>query len=127
MRNKKINDITAIPIGEYPITLHTAGGFHERYKKKYPEHKGMLLLNNIPNFKWVLIHIGNTIDDTSGCLLVGNELRLGEKTNCRVVHSTVAYRAIYPHLAAAAASEEGLTIKVINGCPFDFGGIPAAA
>lgn len=69
-RAKKIMNETRIPAGLYEIKLRKAGGFHTRYSKKFgSKHKGMLWLQNVPNFKWIYIHPGNTDDDTSGCLL----------------------------------------------------------
>jgi hypothetical protein len=70
----------------------------------------MLLINDIPNFKWVLIHIGNSAKDTKGYVLVGEELRLNNEG--RVINSAKAYCRIYSKLAAAAGSDEGLIIKI---------------
>ncbi len=71
-REDKIPGETRIPAGEYKITLRTVGGFHTRYGRKFPEfHKGMLWIRGVPNFEYILIHIGNTDEHTAGCLLVG--------------------------------------------------------
>ena len=84
---------TRIPEGVYPLGLRTEGGHHERYLKKFPEmHNGMLHVLNVPNFTHILIHIGNTEDDTAGCLLPGT-LAPNFKS---IVRSTDAYKKIYP-------------------------------
>ena len=33
---------------------------------------GMLHVLDVPNFKYILIHCGNTDEDTAGCLLLGD-------------------------------------------------------
>ena len=61
-----------IPAGIYDVRLRKIGGFDGRYKKKFAGfHRGMLHIQDVPNFKYVLIHIGNTDKNTAGCLLVG--------------------------------------------------------
>ena len=70
-RISKIAGKTRIPAGRYEIKLRNDGGMNERYKSLYSDHKGMLWLQNVHNFEWVYIHIGNTHEDTEGCILVG--------------------------------------------------------
>mgnify|MGYP007000376319 len=58
--------------------FRTVGGFHTRtkarYDAKYGEgwHLGMLELQDVPNFEFILVHSGNTDESTAGCYLVGN-------------------------------------------------------
>ena len=70
-RDEKVMSETRIPAGEYEIKLRTVGGFNDKYSRRFKDiHKGMLWLQDVPNFKWVLIHCGNTDEHTAGCLLV---------------------------------------------------------
>ena len=100
-RNKKVYGQTRIPEGTYEIKLRTVGGFHQRYLKKFgPEfHKGMLHLQRVPNFKYVLVHIGNDEDDTDACLLPGDEVSQNVNKNGYLGSSTKAYKRIYPPIA----------------------------
>jgi len=107
---------TCIPEGTYMVTLRAEGGFHERYKRAYPEtHRGMLWVRDIPGFEWVLIHRGNTPADTAGCLLVGDEplMRQGEFS---VARSAPAYERLYAHVVDAAARGE-LSITITTRAP----------
>lgn len=103
----KIPGETRIPNGTYKVILRTYGGHHERYKLKFPEfHKGMLQVMDVPNYTDILIHIGNTDDDTEGCLLVGNK----SLTSGKIEDSTLAYKKIYPIIANAIDSGEEVYI-----------------
>jgi hypothetical protein len=53
-------------------------------------------LINVPAFDGVLIHIGNTANDTEGCILVGKNTEVG-----KVLQSTVTFRALYEVLKQA--------------------------
>lgn len=97
-RDVKIKHETRIPAGIYEIKLRLFGGHHERYSKHSNEsirktHKGMLWLQDVPNFTDILIHIGNSHKDTSGCILVGRNY-VGD----RLEQSTLAYADMYPKI-----------------------------
>lgn len=111
-RNKKLWGETRIPAGTYQIGLRTVGDHHARYAKKYPKvHKGMLEIQNVPNFQYILLHIGNTDKDTAGCILVGNApLAFGSKM--QIAESTVAYEKIYPIIIKAITKKEDVKIII---------------
>ncbi len=114
-RNVKEYGETRIPAGTYEIKLRTVGGFHERYKAKFPEmHKGMLELQNVPEFQYILIHIGNDEDDTAGCILVGNTANnnLIEGKKGFIGDSTSAYREVYPIIANKLAEGKKVLITI---------------
>ena len=105
-----------MPAGTYQIKLRTEGGFHGRYTKRFAgRHKGMLHVINVPNFKWILIHTGNTDEHTAGCLLVGDS----QENNVIIKDgfigkSTNAYKRIYPPIAKALEKGEEVTIQYID-------------
>jgi hypothetical protein len=95
-RSKKRFGATAIPTGRYQVTLGVKSPKFSK-KKQYDFCGGYLpRLINVPAFEGVLIHIGNTANDTDGCLLVGKNTKVG-----KVLDSGVTFRALYAKLKAA--------------------------
>lgn len=112
LRDQKIKGETRIPEGEYDITLRTFGGFHSKYATRFADmHLGMLWVRDVPEFSDILIHCGNTDEDTSGCLLVGDTQENNQiKTNGFIGHSTRAYFRVYPYIADHLAQGQRVTI-----------------
>jgi aromatic ring-cleaving dioxygenase len=109
-RDVKVMHETRIPEGTYEIKLRTFGGHHERYKVKFPDvHHGMLWLQNVPGFKDILIHIGNTDDDSSGCILLGVAV---DKEKGILYKSTEAYLRFYKKVVDKIAKGEKVTITI---------------
>lgn len=83
IESMKIESSTAIPTGEYRVTLDVVS---PRYSssKTYAEIDGKLpRLLDVKGFDGILIHIGNTNEDTSGCVLVGKNKETGKVLNSR--------------------------------------------
>lgn len=112
----KIKGETRIPAGIYNVKYRKEGGFHERYKKRYPSiHQGMLEICDVPNFKYVLIHCGNSDEHTAGCLLVGDS----QENNVVIKDgfigkSSNAYKRIYPTIARSLDMGEEVMIEYID-------------
>jgi hypothetical protein len=85
---------TRIPRGRYELKIRKAGTIYQNYIKKFSWHKGMIEIADIPNFKYVMVHIGNTVKDTDGCPLLGAGKSWNGKTRM-VTSSTLAYKAWY--------------------------------
>jgi hypothetical protein len=110
-RDVKVAGETRIPAGRYQIKLRTEGQFHQRYSMRFPSfHRGMLWLQDVPNFEYILIHIGNGGDDTAGCVLVGDTALPRVQ---QIGGSEVAYRRIYPPIAEVllAGREAWITVR----------------
>jgi hypothetical protein len=94
----KIDGQTAIPAGEYKISLTMSN----RFKKILP------LLANVPNFSGIRIHGGNTSENTEGCILVGRARysadRIGNCADC--------LQNIMALIHAAEARKEPVTISI---------------
>lgn len=113
-RTEKVYGETRIPEGHYKIGIRDVGGFHSRYFQKFPQsHKGMLEIEDVPNFKYILIHIGNDDDDTAGCILVGNKPNNNKRDKGFLGDSTSAYLDLYKKVITEA--EKGcLTITITD-------------
>lgn len=70
---KKVYGKTAIPTGEYNITITYSPSFN----RKLP------LVNAVKGFTGVRIHSGNSAKDTYGCILIGRNDVVGKITNSR--------------------------------------------
>lgn len=73
----KVWGSTAIPEGRYPVTI--------RYSNRF--QKMMMAIEGVKYFTGILIHGGNTISDTHGCILVGDAL----VDNCKIKAGTSTY------------------------------------
>ena len=115
-REEKVMAETRIPAGVYSILPRKEGGFHGRYTKKYGDmHKGMLHVQDVPNFKWILIHTGNTDEHTAGCLILGDSQENNVLMKDGFIGRSVqAYKRVYPPIAEALENGEEVTIEYID-------------
>jgi hypothetical protein len=97
IRKTKIPHETAIPTGEYRMVVNLS-----------PAKKRMLpRLLDVPGFSGILIHRGNTKNDSSGCILVGEN-----KVKGRVINSTQYEKRLVEILSEAQERGEEISIKV---------------
>ena len=87
----KIPGRTAIPAGRYEVIVT----YSPRFRRKLPR------LLDVPGFTGILIHRGNTPDDTSGCILPGENREKG-----KVVNSTPYEERLTAMLLEAQARDE---------------------
>ena len=104
----KIRGQTAIPYGTYRVTLDVQSP-RFRTRAAYRFCDGYLpRLLDVPHFEGILIHIGNTAEDTEGCILVGENRTVG-----RLHNSTATFRRVYEVLRAAVDRGETITIRIV--------------
>jgi hypothetical protein len=71
IRKIKVKDKTAIPAGTYQMVVNMS-----------PSKKRLLpRLLDVPGFEGILIHRGNTENDSSGCIIVGENKAVGKVIN----------------------------------------------
>lgn len=98
-REAKIAGKTAIPEGEYEIIINIS----PRFRRKLPR------LLSVPGFSGILIHRGNTAEDTAGCILVGEN-----KVKGRLVNSTAYELQLLELLERAQSKGEMIKIKICS-------------
>jgi hypothetical protein len=69
----------------------------------------MFEICDVPNYKYILIHIGNSHLDTEGCILVGMD-----RKESQILNSTIAYKKIY-NVIADALDNEDVYIDIVDG------------
>ena len=111
-RSEKVFGETRIPNGTFKLGLRKVGGYHAKYTKRFPHiHVGMLHVLDVPGFEYILIHCGNTDENTAGCLLVVDSQENNQITTDGFIgKSTQAYKRIYPRIAEAIDCGEKVTI-----------------
>ena len=98
-RTKKVKHETRIPEGIYQLGVRDEGGYHTRYLSKFPGvHQGMIEVLDVPNFSFILLHIGNWEYQTSGCILCGNTAKQNVTGDGMVMDSKIAYLRVYPKI-----------------------------
>lgn len=91
--SEKVYAKTAIPAGEYKITME----YSPKFKRILPR------IHNVPHFIGILIHSGNTEADSAGCIIVGKN-----KVKGKVLES----RATSDALNEILKKEQNITIYI---------------
>ena len=109
-RTEKVKGQTRIPAGLYELELKAIGTsrFDTRGWNMPPlRYHGMLRVKDVPGFQEILVHPGNSDEDTEGCILVGlvSNLVVGQ-----VQSSAAAYIKIYQPVADLIKKGERVTI-----------------
>lgn len=81
-KEKKVFGQTCIPFGTYKVIINQS----PKYKRLMPR------LLDVPFFEGILIHSGNTIEHSSGCILVGKQ------NKDKLVNSRVTFNALFDRL-----------------------------
>ena len=95
---KKVYAETAIPYGTYNVVVD----YSPKFKRELPR------LQNVKHFEGILIHRGNTAEDSAGCILVGEN-----KVKGKVINSTPYEKELVRILKEAQDRKEPITIKIV--------------
>ena len=94
---ENLTNISCVNKGVYEVT--------HRYSEKYKNH---LILNDVPNRRYILIHYGNYNSDTEGCILVGS--RFAQINKDSLLDITSSRRTLSELLGATNGKGFKLTI-----------------
>lgn len=115
-REEKVAGKTAIPTGRYRVVM----SYSKTYKRRMP------FLQNVPHFTGIMIHTGNSVDDTRGCILVGKAVRPhNEDTDFenptseatvigRLTDSRITFNRLYELIREAMKKGEKVEVVVSN-------------
>ena len=111
-REEKVAGKTAIPTGRYRVVM----SYSKTYKRRMP------YLLNVPHFTGIMIHTGNSVDDTRGCILVGKAVRpqkpeeenpTGKATIIgRLTDSRITFNRLYEIIKEAMKKNEEIFLIV---------------
>lgn len=112
----KIKHHTRIPSGTYQIKKRLVlSDKTKRYRNKYDWFDYHLELQDVPDYQYVYIHVGNKEDDTSGCILVGNGQTSNKFMNSgSITNSAVAFKTLYLAVTNALNSGEDVYITITD-------------
>jgi hypothetical protein len=108
IRNKKIPNVTAIPTGRYKIDMDTVSPKFSKYPFYMEVCQGKLpRIKNVRGFDGILIHCGVDHSNSSGCILVGMNTKVGKLTD-----SKETFKKIYALMKEAHDNGETIYITI---------------
>lgn len=113
-REEKQSKETRIPAGFYEVIINQADTPKTlAYRKKYtPWFKYHLMLKNVPGFTGIYIHIGNTDEDSEGCILLGDSADNNMISAGNVTSSTAAFQRFYKEVYGLLEAGNKVHIEV---------------
>ena len=109
IKSRKVANETAIPKGTYKVAMNVTSPKYAASSWYWSLCRGKVpRLLNVPGFDGILIHTGNNPLQTSGCLLVGKNSKVGQLTE-----SKDTFKKIYRLMKAAYDKGEEITIEIV--------------
>ena len=108
IKAKKVYGKTAIPTGTYEIDMNTISPKFQARSWAKPYGGKLPRLIGVKGFEGVLLHVGNTASDSSGCLLVGKNSIKGMVTDSTRTFHTLMSKYLLP----AKLRGEKITITI---------------
>lgn len=100
-RSEKVSKETRIPAGFYELKLRQElTPLTLKYRKRFNWFTYHIEITNVANFTGVYIHVGNTDDDSAGCVLVGDNADNNTLGAGSISNSLQAYTRIYQQIVS---------------------------
>ena len=111
-RTVKVHGETRIPAGRYKILFRKVESEKtKKYRARFPWFTWHLELQNVPNFKYVYIHIGNTDKDSDGCILLG---KTADHVAGTIGQSVAAFTTFYQKVSALLENGREVWITIVD-------------
>lgn len=101
-----------IPCGSYNLGFRNEGGLYALYLSKFIGHLGMLEIKNVPFRTHILLHIGNTIKDSLGCILLGDTVNVNTFKNGFLGSSKEAYLRVYRKISSYLLNNNDVILNI---------------
>ena len=108
IKSKKVYGQTAIPYGTYNIDMKTVSPKFKNRSWARPYGGKLPRLLNVKGFEGILIHVGNTAEDSLGCLICGENRVKG-----KVINSTACFMELMTSLLKAHLKGENITLTIV--------------
>lgn len=108
-RFNKVPGRTAIPYGCYDVTIDVVSPRFASNRNYDSIEARMPRLLKVPHFEGVLIHPGNCVEHTQGCILVGCNSSKGWLT-----HSRQTFFRLYDLMKRARANNENINLTIVG-------------
>jgi hypothetical protein len=110
-QEEKLAAETRIASGVYEIGRRQYGMFYEAYYERWG-HDFVPEVLGVPDFTDILIHTGNTDDQTEGCILVG--LTADMSRTATIGKSRLAYAHLYNIISRAFYQGDVVELEIID-------------
>ena len=112
----KVEGETRIPEGFYKIQQRRVlSGLTKKYRAKYPWFDYHFELQDVPNFKYVYIHVGNSHEHSDSCILIGDRLKSNKVDDVNNLGSSgPAFARLYKRMKDALTVDIDI-INISNG------------
>ena len=100
-RAKKIMKRTGIPAGCYTLG----------YRWSSKRGRKMPFVENVPDFRGIMLHTGNSLADTQGCILLGDTT---DVTYNMILDSRRAFQRFMRWFAPQITNDEEIVINIYN-------------
>jgi hypothetical protein len=111
-RQVKVKGETRIPAGKYEIKLREVlSPMTQKYRDKFPWFSYHLEIQDVPDFDYVYLHIGNSDDDSDGCILLGDN---ADSKNFKIWNSTNAFERFYKTVSMELQWGNKVNLEIFN-------------
>lgn len=113
IRRRKVRGFTAIPTGNFSLSLTYSPKFSPR--AFYKSLGGLLpLVVGVPGFSRILMHCGNTFRDTQGCILLGVAPVIPDGSDYILTSSRVTFREVFQNYLLPALRNGSAPLRIVS-------------